>query len=285
MAKALIYIFLLSFYMVSLQANATSEIEQKAKENSPYAFLNATKWEYSHVSSPIRYSTMELDHNFYNKIFAGKNIQFENDMVSISGKCSYQYAIQKKSPLEYWHSEKIVSIYKKLFSDNDVKIPGFLYVISPVFSTEKCEYPFSDFIVLDRAIIFVYKQRAIFYFEEKDKRLHHIAENTKCKSSKKDLGFVFEHGAIDECFYEKETLVDVYNKYINKSDVGKYLTKSLEVMKNTHVFHQEDDVDVQYFWENKKKLKIILNFMGGMTEVSFKEDSDGTKVVTKYYPD
>ncbi|WP_445496986.1 hypothetical protein [Photorhabdus sp. SF281] len=91
-----------------------------------------------------------------------------------------------------------------------------------------------------------------------------------------------------ECGYNGVNIVEAYaalrNNYIEGSD-GFYLTEKLNVAKNITVKCDRDCMEIKYLWINKNKVKIIIEFSGGTTEICFKENKNGTKVITKSYPD
>lgn len=154
------------------------------------------------------------------KLFDRKII-FNSDLLSIIDACTYKYAAQLKTPLSFWGSAKTVNSYKVFFSDYKIKIPDKTLDITPINPSEKCEFPFFEFIVVDDEIVFFYESYAVFYFKtqkalkshEKKNIENSLLVNTKqtsmskiCKDIERNTD---NYNTYREFFYKSMSLVEM----------------------------------------------------------------------------
>ncbi|WP_445496985.1 hypothetical protein [Photorhabdus sp. SF281] len=143
--------------------------------------LNNSEWGYSYVSEPIVDTSDEVSKGVIENIFKMRNISFNNNIINVTGLCSYEYLAEKKTPIGYWYSNKTVEFYREFFSKYNIKLDDYIYNISPVSPDETCEYPFSDFIYIGNKFVLIYKGYAVFYSK---------IDNSKPLSNAKKIVFV-----------------------------------------------------------------------------------------------
>ncbi|MBS9427747.1 hypothetical protein [Photorhabdus akhurstii] len=279
-----VFLFVLLFFQ-SLSYGGGKEVAANTVKRE----LNNSEWGYSYVSGPIVSVSDEVNKKVIENIFKMRKLSFNNNILNVTGLCSYEYIAEKKTPISYWYSNKTVELYKNFFSKYNVKLNDYIYNVSPVNPDETCEYPFSDFIYIDNKMVFIYDGYAIFYSRmDSSKSLSNAKKNNFCKHTEQSIESVYENGDITECFYNGVNIVEAYAIFRNSSIEGSdgfYLSEKLNVMKNITVKCDKDCMEVKYIWINKNKLKIIIEFSGGTTEFYFNENINGTKVITKSYPD
>ncbi|HFJ9142983.1 TPA: hypothetical protein ACGWIP_004618 [Salmonella enterica] len=175
-----------------------------------------------------------------------EKIIFNSDLLPIIDACTYKYAAQLKTPLSFWGSAKTVNSYKVFFSDYKIKIPDKTLDITPINPSEKCEFPFFEFIVVDDEIVFFYENYAVFYFKtqkalkshEKKKIENSLLVNKKqtsmskiCKDIERNTD---NYNTYRECFYKSMSLVETYREYRNElmNDDKAYLQGKIISNKN-----------------------------------------------------
>ncbi|KGM27051.1 hypothetical protein KS18_16760 [Photorhabdus luminescens] len=280
-----IFLFTLLFFQ-SFSYGEDKEVSASAIKRE----LNNSEWGYSYVSGPIVATSDGVNKGVIENTFRMRKMNFNNNILNVTGLCSYEYLAEKKTPISYWYSNKTVELYREFFSKYNVKLSDYIYNISPVDPDQTCEYPFSDFIYIDNKMVFIYDGYAVFYSRVNNSK---SLSNTKlgndfCKHIEQPIELVYKNGDITECDYNGVNIVEAYaafrNNSIQRSD-GFYLPAKLNMMKDITVKCDKDCMEIKYIWVNKSKLKIIIEFSGGTTEIYFNENKNGTKVITKSYPD
>jgi hypothetical protein len=96
--------------------------------------------------------------------------------------------------------------------------------------------------------------------------------------------------AIYSCFYPAQTILEAYADFresrIQESpdDPGyKNLRVKLEIGKNHK--YADDDVEIQYTWNNDKALVVNIYYAGGETDAEFTREPDGTRSIVTFSPD
>ncbi|HAC6567909.1 TPA_asm: hypothetical protein G0B48_22765 [Salmonella enterica subsp. indica] len=233
------------------------------------------------------------------KLFDGKKVVFNGDLLSITDACTYKYAPQLNIPLSFWMNPKTVSFYEVFFGGYNIKMPNEFLDITPVNPAEKCDFPFSQFVVLDDEIVFFYNDHAIFYFNNQEALNFH--EKKKVENSvivgKKTTGSSkvckqTEHNPDNyntsrECFYKYMNLINTYREYRKElaDDSAKYLQKKIIPNKDFSVQCDGGCISVIYKWNGPDNLVVTQQFDGGETEISFTKEELGSRVVTKLFPD
>lgn len=233
------------------------------------------------------------------KLFDGKKIIFNGDLLSITDACTYKYDSELKTPLSFWKSYKTISFYEVFFSGHKIKMPKSFLDITPTNPLEKCDFPFSEFIVLDDKIIFFYEHNAVFYFKSEQELKYHeksstlnngsvdekpIASKSICKEIESSVD---DYSSSEECFYKNMSVIDTYMEYRKESiDYDKkYLQNKIISNKNFSTKCDDGCISVIYKWNGPDNLVITQQFDGGETEISFRKEAQGCRVVTKLFPD
>ncbi|MEP9243947.1 hypothetical protein ABKT97_01485 [Enterobacter hormaechei] len=245
---------------------------------------NSTSWVSYLISEPIILGGEDVTKDSIDVIFKGNNIVIDNTNVSIGNICKYEYSKESISPLEYWHSEKTVDLYKKFLSAYNIKLGGKLNLITPINPSVKCDYPFSYFIEVDGSLVFILKNRAIIYSHNNK---NDDVPNSVCMHKEQSLEQIFENGDIEECFYKNKNILSSYQKYRDSltNDNKKYLRKNIELNKSFSMKCDNGCITVIYKWDGPDHLTISQQFDGGETEISFSKEVQGCRVVTKSLPD
>ncbi|EOF6284765.1 hypothetical protein ACK1C5_004374 [Salmonella enterica] len=287
--SVLIFLFLFASPLY-VYASTIENILQK-KEHS--------EWRYFFISEIFEGESNRSPSEKVVKLFDGKKIIFNGDLLSITDACTYKYAAELKTPLSFWKSYKTINFYENFFSGYKIKMPKKFLDITPINPSEKCDFPFSEFIVLDDKIVFFYEHNAIFYFKnEKELKYHEkiSAENNDnvdeksiesesiCKEIESNAD---DYNSSEECFYKNMSVIDTYLEYRKKlMDYDKkYLQDEIISNKNFSTKCYGGCIIVTYKWDGPDNLVITQQFDGGETEISFSKEVQGCRVVTKLFPD
>ncbi|EJH2661068.1 hypothetical protein NDG35_004342 [Salmonella enterica] len=285
-------LFLFAFFICPLSVFA-STIENLLNKKG------YSEWGFFSVSEAFNGRSNQSSEDEINKLFDRKKIIFNGDLLTITNACTYKYVAQLNTPLSFWGSSKTVNYYKTFLSDYKIKIPDKLLYITPVNPTEKCDFPFSEFIILDDEIVFFYENYAVFYFKTQDTLEFHNKKNIKnsslvnekqeklskiCKNIERDTD---NYDTSRECFYKDMSLVDTYQEYRDKlnNDDKVYLQDKIISNKNFSMKCENGCISVTYKWNGPDNLTIKQQFEGGGTEIFFSKEAQGCRVVTKSSPD
>ena len=82
-------------------------------------------------------------------------------------------------------------------------------------------------------------------------------------------------------------LLNSYKKYRDglQIDYKKYLLDTIFTNENLTKKCDNGCIEVDYKWSGPHMLIIKQDFNGGETEIHFIEETNGTRVITKSYPD
>lgn len=283
-----IVFFISSSHASELTSLTIENILQK-KENS--------EWVYSFISESFDSISNKISEDNIAKLFEDKKIVFNGDSLSITNTCKYRYSALLHTPVSFWGSYETVKQYEEFFSGYKIKMPTKILDITPMNPSEECEYPFSEFIVLDDKIVFFYKNNAVFYFKDQGGLRAHKNKNTKENAttgrSPVDISRVCKeiernkenYDTIHECFYKGMDITNTYLQYRSESGNGKYLQDKLTLNKNFSIKCDSGCIDIIYKWNGPDNLIIRQQFEGGETEISFSNESKGCRVLTKSFPD
>ena len=279
-------LFFCSFYTYS---SVIENILQK-KEYS--------EWNYFFVSEKFENRTSRSSAEVAS-LFGGKKVVFNSDLLTITDACTYKYAPQLSTPLSFWMNYKTVKFYEVFFSDYKIKIPDKFLDITPINLSEKCDFPFSEFIVLDDEVVFFYESYAVFYFKSQEALKSHekklvgsdivvdkktTGSSSVCKKSERNPD---GYNSSRECFYKDMSLISTYKEYREESASygGKYLQKEIIPNKDFSVQCDDGCIGVIYKWNGPDHLVVTQQFDGGETEISFSKEEQGSRVVTNLFPD
>ncbi|ECC6544549.1 hypothetical protein QNT90_002349 [Salmonella enterica] len=288
--KGIVFIFL--FFSSPLYVNAsTLENILQRKEHS--------EWGYFFISGIFEGGSNRSSSEKVMKLFDGKKIIFNGDLLSITDACTYKYTAELKTPLSFWKSDKTVDFYEAFFSRYKIKMPKSFLDITPINPSEKCDFPFSEFIVLDDNIVFFYEHNAIFFFKNEQMLKDHekssvenngnvdgkpIESENICKEVESNAD---DYNSSEECFYKNMSVIDTYLEYRKKlMDYDKkYLQDKIISKENFSTKCSDGCITVTYKWDGPDNLVITQQFDGGETEISFTKEVQGCRVVTKLFPD
>lgn len=245
---------------------------------------NSMIWDKFRISERIDPKGEDVTKDSINDIFKGKKIIIDNTNITVSGACKYEYSRENMTPLEYWHSQKTVNLYKQILSDHNVKLSSELNLITPVSPSVECVYPFSYFIEADNSLIFVLKNRAIIYSQKNEEK---SVFDDECKHKEQTPEQIVENGDIDECYYKNLNVLNSYKKYRERltGDRKKYLRKKINLNENFTMKCDNGCITVIYKWNGSDNLVITQQFEGGETVISFSKEAHGCQVVTKSFAD
>ncbi|EOU1338183.1 hypothetical protein [Cronobacter malonaticus] len=122
----------------------------KYKENSRWPYFFVSKGDGDSINSKIG--------DFFN----GKELIFKSGVFSVTDSCAYNYHAQIFTPVSFWGSSKTVDYYKSFFSNYKISIPHEFITVTPVNPSEKCEFPFTEFIILNDVVVFFI--RVVLFF-------------------------------------------------------------------------------------------------------------------------
>ncbi|PTM34777.1 hypothetical protein DA103_13175 [Enterobacter cloacae] len=277
MIKVLFVVFLSAFSIVA-EAQSNNAINSVSPEQQKI------EWKHYIISTPIDPNGVYITKDSIDNVFRGKEIIIDNKSVIIRNVCEFEYNKLEKKPLNYWHGQKTVELYKEFFSKYNLDVNDGITLFTSKNGVSSCDYPFSYFIKINDSLVMILKNRAVIYTQN---NAEHKDTNINCVQKQQTIEQVYGDGTIEECMYKKMTLLDAYSKYRNSlsGEERKNLSASLNL---NHDFTSQCDNNcdaVSYKWNSAKKLIVTQSFPGGVTEISFSEGSNGCLVVTKNIPD
>lgn len=275
--------FLSAFFFSAMVSAGIGNDTVSSAENE------TSTWRDYVISEPIipegKYATKES----ISELFKGKVISIDKTTVNVSEGCRYKYNLKNKTPILYWHSEKTVKLYSDLLYKYDIRLNNLVGLITPESTPSECDYPFSRFIIVDNSLIFYLKNRLIIYYSDGEiKRTHKsiIDDDFRVLKEKPSIQ-ANEYEQVIEKFYQEMDLLNSYKKYRDslQTDYKKYLLDT--IFKNENLTKKCDNgcIEVDYKWSGPHVLEIKQYFDGGKTEIHFIEETHGTRIITKSYPD
>lgn len=239
------------------------------------------------ISEPITPRGEYVTKDSISEPFKGKVISIDKTTVNISEGCRYN--IENTTPILYWHSEKTVKLYSDLLYKYDIRLNNLVGLITPESASSECDYPFSYFIIVDNSLIFSFKNRLIIYYSDSEIKKTHksiIDDDFRVLKEKPSIQ-ANEYEQVIEEFYQDMDLLNSYKKYRDslQIDYKKYLLDT--IFKNENMTKKCDNgcIEVDYKWSGPHVLEIKQYFDGGEKEIHFIEETHGTRIITKSYPD
>ncbi|ENA9698529.1 hypothetical protein ABG299_004108 [Salmonella enterica subsp. enterica] len=279
-----VFLFFISFFLLAQQSD------------------NKEEWTRYIITEQIDPLGEDVPKSMLDNEFKGKTITINNKTVTVNGLCRYSYVTEHKSSLVYWENKETLNLYRDFFNKYSVSVSDGVDNILPVKPINECPYPFSDFLSVDGVLIFIDHNRAAIFYNKNDharliksefgnpepERKHHPQSNPDitCKDDSREMAYVYEQGAITQCFYRGYDLLRTYYSYI-KNDDDNYsdFLDGIVPGKNITVENRGNTINVEYTWQGTHTLHIVQNYEGGTTEITFKSREDGTDVITKNFPD
>jgi len=276
--------FLLAFSLILISSVTSVKITHAASVSIP--LVNSVVWGDYIISKRIDPSGDDVTKGSINDIFKGIKVVIDNENVTVSGVCKYEYSKESMSPLKYWYSKKTVDLYRSFLSGYNVKLNDNVNLITPVNPSVNCIYPFSYFIEVDNSLVFVLKNRAVIYFNDNRDGKGGVSPS-ECVHKKQTPEQVYANGDIDECYYKGLNILDSYQKYRNRlvDSEKRHLMENIKLNENASMKCDDGCIVVKYKWKGPDNLVISQQFDGGETMIYFSKKEQGSRVVTKSFPD
>ncbi|EPN9539419.1 hypothetical protein ACT474_001020 [Cronobacter malonaticus] len=280
--RYIIFFYLLIFSFGTLASSM--DAIYKYKENSRWPYFFVSKGDGDSINSKIG--------DFFN----GKELIFKSGVFSVTDSCAYNYHAQIFTSVSFWGSSKTVDYYKSFFSNYKISIPHEFIIVTPVNPSEKCEFPFTEFIILNDVVVFFYKSSVVFYFKTHEALIYHqskdkITKKThdssavkECKEIKKDDA---NYNTFTECFFKGMNVAltyETYYKQLNPSDKTKLLAE-IDVGRDETKKLGSVTVTVSYKWLGTNELVVTQQYDGGLTTLHFIQETNGTKLIRELSPD
>lgn len=148
------------FFSLPTQAFANKENDKKIIiSNLP----SSSTWVQTAISESIDSQNNTINKDYIKGMASGKYIYIMNNKITIEGVCTFKYVIKKSSPLNYWHSDKTVNLYKEEFLKNGFKLGENLAFISAEDPSNDCDSPYSQIAITNNVIFTVYNGHVVFY--------------------------------------------------------------------------------------------------------------------------
>ena len=108
-----------------------------------------------------------------------------------------------------------------------------------------------------------------------------------CHTPQQQPDDIYENGYLIECDFANANIPVAFERYKQLDSEDRYnLVKKLVPNKNIKVkCSQGGCIEADYYWPNSKQLEISLMFEGGETLYKFIEQSEGTKLEIRMFPD
>ncbi|KKM56798.1 hypothetical protein [Yersinia pestis] len=153
-------IVLLFSFSLSIQAIANKKNDKKIIINN---LTISSTWVRTAISESIDSPSNTINKDDIKRMAAGKHIYIMDNKITIEGVCTFKYVIKKSSPLNYWHSDKTVNLYKEEFLKNGFKLSENLAFISAEDPSNDCDSPYFQIAITDNVIFTVYNGHIVFY--------------------------------------------------------------------------------------------------------------------------
>lgn len=274
---------LLIFIFILISSLANAKVDGSAP-SLPFSNNNTTVWKRYVVSERIDPQGQDVAEYSINEVFKGREIVIDDKNVTVEGVCKYEYHKEAMTPLQYWGSQKTVELYNIFLSGYNVELNDTLELITPVNPSIECIYPFSYFIKIDGSLVFVLKNRAVIYSQlsEGDK-----VSNAECVHKEQTIEQVYENGDIVDCYYKNMSVLESYSKYRNELASSDRANLQGEIVfgKNFSMKCNNGCILTEYKWSGPGNLIVTQQFDGGEKKIYFNEEEQGSRVVTKSFPD
>jgi hypothetical protein len=267
--------------------------------NNSWAYASQS-WQFAIVSDEITGNSVDRDSvenvQYY---FSDKKVILKDNTLDVKGLFSCEIVDEKMTPISYWYSDETVFIYRDLLKKYGINLGEKIEVITSSNPESQCKLPFSEFIKTDNTLMFIYKDRAIFYYPEGDVRLKNnnnqevvqksikTADNASCKEDSNEMNVVYAQGNIVTCVYPKTNLLPTYLKYRDEyknDEILKFLKKEITLGRNETIKILPDFI-FKYKWKSSNELEIDILQSGGMTTLNFHQTDEGTTVKNISSPD
>ncbi len=241
----------------------------EAKQESEKTFI----FHFSDVSiNPV----FELHQKTRNEIFSDFSqmkiiIDDKTKFFSIEDNCTFEYVIKKTSAVKYWGSSKTVELYKKELAGKNITLDeNNVIVYQSLYPEKECQYPSSEFIKINKTLIFVYQGYLIFFRDNGN-------ENNGVKKNN-CIDTPLEMGNKKECLITNINLADVYSRIIEDKivDNSDYLEK--QIPKSSQIFKINDNGLISIKYEIKsEKVKVSMLYDGGLTEIILEKEFNNVR--------
>lgn len=234
------------------------------------------------ISEPIEPSGENRDIGLVDDVFKNKTISIDGSHVVVGDLCNYKFSKEELTPIAYWNSKGSVKIYKGILEKYNVGSFSKVELFTPMEPSNKCPYPFSYFIKINKNLIFTQSNRLVIYSQG----VQSITEG-ECAHKKQTLEQVYENGDINTCKFKGVNVVDAYNKYRKNANNINASTLSEEISPNKDNIIKCDSgcIEINYIWNGPDHLVVKQQFEGGETVVSFDKKDFGVLVEEKSFSD
>ncbi|MGY5360290.1 hypothetical protein ACXFAT_21080 [Cronobacter dublinensis] len=283
----------LSKYPFFLGLLCFSHFLSASTTNAIFQNIEVSEWSYFFILKPFKQNKISYDNML--KFFNEKKITFNAGRFSVGDVCSYKYHAQFYSPVTFWGGAKTVDYYKALFSNYKINVPDKFLSIKPVNPLENCEFPFSEFIVLDNALVFFYENNVIFYFKNRQDLIAHQNQKNDHSNIHDDRSKICMTEKINDdsyersfdCFYKNKDVISAYKVYREGLDSNnkRILLEVIQENQNNIMKYDNDSVEVSYEWIGRDELDVRQRYDGGEILLHFVKGKGGTKVTREISPD
>lgn len=273
--KILLYFLLIFLFNKDVYANQPVETVSDVKNE--WSFYKVSKNDlFNQKNKDVIESLTTLYEQV--KISVSDNVlTINNFLIDGSQVCSIEYIRLKKTPLEYFYSQKTVDLYSILFSQEHVLLENEIYILTSSDPNKECYSPYNEIIENDGYLVIIDQDHLLFFKQdlEKDKKYQFQNEFPNyCKKINEKK--VFDGSEQYSCIYPDKKLLDTYIRI-------KHILKNGQFMKDT--LPQEDSsfvIDggkVVYQWVKPNLLHLVIEQGAENTTYIFEEKNNSTSLM------
>ncbi|AKK72654.1 hypothetical protein OK18_08490 [Chryseobacterium gallinarum] len=173
------HIYIITFF-IFFSCKGNNDLNKKqtsiAKENSSSVISiedqnNTKRYKFNTISqNPIVDIKKESREQIINRFRDSEVlINFNNKTFQAGKECTFEYFEKKVSPIKYWYNQSTINIYKEELAKIGISLPKEFSVFMSANPNKTCEYPTSEYILIEGKIIFIYEGYLIVFGNDLDK--------------------------------------------------------------------------------------------------------------------
>lgn len=269
--------FLIILIFITL-SNFSYGLEQL--KNNDKSEGERTIWSFNKISKNNVLHNKNILEDSLLRSYINTKIILDEQRLIINDICSIEYVKHKKTPLNYWISQKNADLYSQLFLEEGMPLGHYINIIMALYPEQDCQSPYDEIIEKNSYLVIIAQEHLLFFKKNINNKaisnLNYQFENEFPKYCK-DLneGKTFDGTDKYICTYPNKKLLETYLRIKNITNRGLFMKEKLP-LKNLKYSIQ--DSNIMYQWIKPNMLKIIMEQGSESSTYLFEENKNSTKL-------
>ncbi|WP_312344770.1 hypothetical protein [Leclercia sp.] len=271
MNKRLLWIYIL--FVLSLSAHV-----QVSEAKDVWVFDKVSSSSLLGITDVDKVRNLTTQFSQVEIITDSKNLSIENALLGKENICSIDFVRTNKTLLSYFYSEKTVAMYKALFSQEGTSLTNDIVILTSLRPGEECPEPYSE-LIENKGYLFFSEQDYVVFMKKKTGNVtseHKDKINfwQYCKDTTE--GTNYDGRSKYSCHFNQKSMTEVYSAI---RALSHYLNALKENLPSDNIKYPFNGGRVNYQWNNRNELKIIIEQESELVRYSIKSENNIVEVV------